>query len=736
MAIALAIGPVTILAPPADAAPIAVVAVAAPGVEGLRYESHSIFTLDLAAHAVHVQVSISITNTQPSYTSGGFIHQFYFPKIGVPVLSEAANFNATRDGAPLTVTPEDTSSAQFKIAAIALKPALFYPQSQNLEFDYDLPGQAPRSASLTRVNDAFSSFIAFGFGDPGITTVQINVPSSLTTEIVGEDMKSETHGDVTTYTADNLTDPETWTASVDARNDAQLVQKQETVDGRKIVIKGWPDDSAWVDFVDGQLKNGLPALEKLIGQPWPDASKDLTVTETAAPYLYGYSCWYIPLKNSIEIGDALDALVVLHEISHTWFNTDMFVDRWISEGFANEFAARALEKIGQPLQSPDPVTPDSAGAIKLNDWSKPRLQDSSTTDEEKFGYAASWTILRALSTEIGMDKLKLVIDAASHKLIAYSGHPAPEQSVNSTDWKRLLDLFEEVGGSKGASDLFKQYVVGEGDAALFAQRTDARAAYRKFVDGSGGWSAPLAVRSAMGEWEFARAASLITDAQTALHLRDQIADTLRPLGRGAPPSLQQHYESQGGSDLQPVIDEANRDLDAAHHIVDANHAVHASHGVIGTFGLLFAGAADKVHKAENALEKGDAAAAISLADSARRQANDATKTGVIRLVVLLLVIASAYALWTWGRPFARRKLEARAQAKREAAQRAEAQRLEESAPWAPPPPPYFPMGPPPSGESTPPWATPPPPPPPLVEPPPPLFPAPPVPPPPSDDDES
>jgi hypothetical protein len=202
----------------------------------------------------------------------------------------------------------------------------------------------------------------------------------------------------------------------------------------------------------------------------------------------------------------------------------------------------------------------------------------------------------------------------------------------------------------------------------------------------------LAIRSAMGQWEFSRAASLTSDAEQVLHTRDQIADTLRPLGRSVPATLQQHYESQGGSDLQPVIDEANRDLEAAHHIVDANSAVHAGHGPLGSFGLLFAGANDKVKHAERALENGDAAGAIKLADSARLQAKDATKAGVIRLVVLLLVIAAAYAMWTWGRPFAHRKIEARAEKKRaETVQAAVAAAWPE---WAPPPPPYPPPAPP------------------------------------------
>ena len=674
--------------------PVVSIAVNAPSAtDGLRYESHSVFTLDLAAKAVHVRVAISVTNQKPSYTSGGFINQFYFPRIAIPVLSEASNFVATRDtGASLNVTSEGTDSPQVSVALVDLKPALYYPQSQNIEFDYDLPGQPPRAPGITRINDAFSSFVAFGHGDAGLTTVEINVPSSLTTEIVGVDMKRQVNGVVTTYTADALDNPDTWTAAVDAHDDAHLVLKDESVDGEHITIKGWPDDPQWVDFVDGQLKNGLPAMEKLIGQPWPSSAKDLTVTETAAPYLYGYAGWYNPLKNSIDIGDALDAIVVLHEISHTWFNRDLFTERWINEAFANEFAARALEKIGQPLQSAEAVTPDSPAAFKLDDWGTPKLQDSSTTEQEHFGYNASWQLLRAISTEIGMDKLTKVVNAAAHQQLAYQTATSNDTATKTVDSRALLDLLEEQGGSKQAVALFTQYVLTPAESASLPLRDDARAAYHRFLDGSGGWGAPLRIRAELGSWDFSQTDLLIPEAQRILKTRDEIADTLRPLGLSVPAALQKDYESAAELDLHTVADEANHDLDAAHHLVDANAAVHGSHGIIGTFGLLFSGNNDTFHKAESAFSSGDATKAINLADRARSQAKDATKAGMIRLVVILLVIATAYALWTWGRPFARRTLEARAEKTR-------AQLPPPPAPaswpdWMPPPPPYYPPSPP------------------------------------------
>ena len=188
---------------------------------------------------------------------------------------------------------------------------------------------------------------------------------------------------------------------------------------------------------------------------------------------------------------------MLHEISHTWFNKNMFTDRWVSEGFADEFASRALEKSGEALQAPDVVAPDSPGAFKLNDWNKPKLQDSSTSEQELFGYNASWTVVRTISTEIGMDKLAKVVAEAAQQRLAYQGPTSADKTVATTGSHELLDLLEEAGGSTKATDLFVQFVLTPAEAASIAARNDARIAYHQFVDGSGGW-VPLAIRTSMG----------------------------------------------------------------------------------------------------------------------------------------------------------------------------------------------------------------------------------------------
>ena len=469
-ALAIAVAMSVVGATPASPAPAQVE-------EGLRYEAHVVYDLDVAARAVHVALDVTVTNETPDVVSGGVISERYYPVAVVAVLAEATNFVAIKDdGRELGVEIEPTDSELYSFVLVDLAPDLFYPNSQTFRLTYDLPSQAPRSPGLTRINEAFATFTAFVLGDPGITSVQIQMPPGYEVELVGSEMVESEYGGKVIYTADPIADPDAWQVSVAARDDSKLVGHSVEVLDHEVEIQAWPDDQPWADFVDAQLADGLPVLQDLIGQPWPEAADDLTVIETVSPYLYGYAGWYRPDDDVIEIGDELDAIVVLHELSHMWFNSDLFADRWVNEGFAEEFSSRTLEARGEVLPAPEAIDPAAPGAKKLNTWSDPVLRNSLSDEEEAYGYNASWSVMRAVSAEIGVEKMSEVIAVASEERIPYTGDPAPEQFAGPFTWKALLDLMEDVGGSTQAAGLFAAHVVEADDAAVFEERAAARAA--------------------------------------------------------------------------------------------------------------------------------------------------------------------------------------------------------------------------------------------------------------------
>ena len=70
--------------------------------------------------------------------------------------------------------------------------------------------------------------------------------------------------------------------------------------------------------------------------------------------------------------------------------------------------------------------------------------------------------------------------------MAYRGPGDPEELARTFDWKELLDLFEEVGGSAEAAALFQRHVVSEAESADFDARDGRPRALRRAARGGRG----------------------------------------------------------------------------------------------------------------------------------------------------------------------------------------------------------------------------------------------------------
>ena len=94
---------------------------------------------------------------------------------------------------------------------------------------------------------------------------------------------------------------------------------------------------------------------------------DIEVAEVHTPLLEGYAGVFYTSEDRIEISEDLDELTIIHEASHAWFNSDLFVGRWINEGFADEYASRVLDEVSRrrtPARTRS--SPTSDGAVDLN----------------------------------------------------------------------------------------------------------------------------------------------------------------------------------------------------------------------------------------------------------------------------------------------------------------------------------------------------------------------------------
>lgn len=641
-ATALLISTAPVPAAPAAPAtrPVAMAQRAVAGGDGLRVESTTTYTLDVAATTVRVRYEVTLTNQSPDVVSGGFIRQRFFPEYGIGVLAEATNIVAAKaDGTPLAVRTEATESPRFTLAIADLVPNLFHPNSQTLTITYDLPRLPPRSEGLTRINEAFATFPVYGVGDPGLTTVEVRIPDHMEVELIGSEMaKSEAEG-TTVYRAEAIAAPEDFFVDVVARDDERLVRRAVDVADTEVVVLGWPDDPEWADFVASTVGDGVPVLADLVGIEWP-GEDGLEVVETVAPYLYGYAGWFQPYANLIEVGDELDAQVILHELAHLWFNDALFAGRWINEALAEEFSTQALAELGEDPGAPLPVDPAGPGALRLNEWGEVDLQEGDTEAQEVYGYNTSWAVLRRVVDEVGLEPVAEAVQLADAHLLPYRADTVDTTLLRTPDWRTLLDLLEEVAGATTAEAVFRELVVTPAQAEQLDERAAARADYGALLEAGGGWAPPAELRGAMSDWRFDDATAMVPEVEALLEVRDDIASTLDDIGTDLPATLQESFE--GARDLDELADLMGEAATASDQLRQASLDRDGATGPLAAVGLLFSSIDDDLDAARADLDDGDYEAAADRASAAQEAVDGATAAGAVRLAAVALLLLAGW----------------------------------------------------------------------------------------------
>jgi hypothetical protein len=598
----------------------------------LSLVSSSSYALDPEAAVVRVTVDVTATNNKPNLVqetaTGTRTTRYFYDAAVLVVHAEASSIKARagRSALSVKVTPKEG----YTIAEVRFRQDLYFQQSTKFTLTYDLAGGAPRSDSDIRVGSAFATFYAWAFGDRG--DVRIVVPAGFEVETSGSTVAESVVDGVTTLTASGIGNVTDWYAVVVAdRHDSLTRERLDLPGGEHLVIRAWPEDTEWQDRVTELLRIGLPVLVEKIGLQWP-VEGEIEVAEVHTPLLEGYAGVFYTNKDLIEISEDLDELTIIHEASHAWFNSGLFVGRWINEGLADEYAARVLDEVSVGGLRPRALNPTSEGAVRLNEWSHPgRIADEETDARETFGYEASWTIIRQLAGEIGEEQMRAVFTAADARRTAYVGVGEPEAVTIQNDWRRFLDLLEETGGSKSAEDVFRRWVVTPEQEAVLDDRKAAREAYEALIAAGDGWLPGYAVRDPLGRWQFSRATEEIRAAGEILDVRDEIEAIAADLGVTPPTSLEAAYEG-ADADLEGVRALADGQLAVAETVRDTATAVTAERDVFTSLGLIgenpeaaLDGAAGAFAAGDTDRAAGEAAAIRSLLDGA----DDAGRTRVL-----------------------------------------------------------------------------------------------------------
>ncbi len=630
--------------------PAALRPAAALAADDISIATASRYTVVPKTERVRVVVDITAANEKPDRVTAGSVTRYFYDGVNLAIQPEARTVRATQGGRPLEV--EMAMRNGYRLVTILFRENLYYGETARIRLTFDLPGGKPRSESDIRVGSAFATFTAWAFGDRG--SVRVEVPRAFRVEIAGADMeRQEDSKGLQVWTATTVR-PLDWYALITATNDEALTRDRLALaGGDEVVIRGWPEDKRWRSRVRELLRDGVPALVDRIGLAWP-VDGSLVISEVHTPLLEGYAGFYDPETDEITISEDLDDLTIIHEASHAWFNKSLFTERWITEGLADEYAARVLQALDRGYPDPPASSPTERAAFPLSDWSPPAaIRDDESQDRESYGYAASWALMRSIVRLVGEDAMRAAFGAAVAGTTAYPGEAPPERSRLPNDWRRFLDLVQrETGLADEAeiADLVAEVALDEADRNVLPARASARRALAELVDAGGGWAAPVVVRLAMDNWQFDAATELMSRASDVLAVRDEITGLAGVEGLEPPAKPEEDYqEAASVAELTVVKEDADRSLAVLERVAGASDVVEAPRDWFTEVGLDGAEPATDVAAARTAWERADLAAAEDAAAAAVeliREAPEAGRTRVLTVgagAVLALLILAAMA---------------------------------------------------------------------------------------------
>jgi hypothetical protein len=607
----------------------------------LRLGADATYRVDPGDRLVRVRIDFDATNLRPNSVRrtslGTTTTRYYFDRIVFAVAREARSVAATSGGRDLATTIR--ARPRYREVTVRF-PNLFYRASRSIRVEFTLPGGKPRSTSDIRVGSAFTTFTAWAWGDDGRSTVRILLPTGFDDAGYGEAIVQRTRSDHVELSTGTIRRPDEWYRVVVAERPTALTDLRIEPGGRPVVVRAWPEDTVWRDRVADMLEEGLPALEELVGLPWP-VTGDMSISEVHAPLLHGYAGFYDASTDDIAMSEDLDDHTILHEASHAWFNGDLIRDRWIDEGLAEYYADRVRQKLGLSNEfAPAAVEPSDAGAFPLNDWPDPSRIDSAEADlQERFGYGAAYTVILRIAEDIGDERMQRVLAAADAGENPYAGDGGAEKTGASPDWRRFLDLVEEIGDTDTADDLFSRWVVPPAERGTLRTREEARDAYAA-LDASGAeWAVPRGIRAYMSLWRFSEATALIDAAEPVVALRDDLAAATADLELAAPSDLEPSFESAlVGAELEDVKATIEDRIETAAAIADARDALAAERTPLAALGLAGETPDAGYTAARNAFESGDVAAAATAAAATMSLLAGAESIGTTRALVIGAVV--------------------------------------------------------------------------------------------------
>ncbi|HET7181318.1 MAG TPA: hypothetical protein VFI15_03710 [Candidatus Limnocylindrales bacterium] len=610
------------------------------GSNGFTEKATTTYVVNPEQQRLDVTIDLTFKNTKkPTATV-----LYYFNSDYLWLEKDATNIRATGNISSIRVTREKTSGhyAEYRFH---WEPVVYYGKTRTLHITYQIPSGAPRSSSWFRISPAYLDFCVISTGlDGGSTTIKVPIAYTMSVdEQEGATFGERNDGVTRTYTTGALENATQFWGCLSGEQDGKYTTtKTSAPSGREIDIEAWPDDPTWATEIGTQLDPVLTDLEALVGAGLPGHGP-IAIREVGVGSLGQYAGFFDPETGVARIGEDLEAKgLITHELSHAWFNGDLFQAHWLSEGYA-EWARTSIN--GDTC--PAPTSYPGKGSPNLEQW---QFAGPRATEQElevvDYQYAASCALIRQVAARIGEDGMRAVLGALlDHRLAYRDGAEVLTTSFAAASWQTWLDAVDEVGlaaddapgDAATVADLLAPYgITGSSRTALTA-RADARNAYHTLQSLLGEWQMPPVVLQAMGGWHFEVATSAMAGATKVFEESAAISSVLRGADGSAGRARTELESATSQRFIDSALALADDRLAAAHEVADAQDALAAPRDLVAQVGLLGTSLQPTLDAAIQAITDDDAAAARSGAQSIQAALSGASQQGLVRLAVAIAV---------------------------------------------------------------------------------------------------
>lgn len=592
---------------------------------------------------IGVAWDVTLVNNDPATVNTGSGQIFFYDALAMPLLRGAASVTATDSaGETLDVTLDDPGQGVAVRAVVDFAQALFYQETYSFRLTYTIADGARSEGVVVTPSYAFLPVVAAG----DTATVVVNTPAGDPWQVSLEAQACEQSGNSFTcsgseagYLAAIVEVSQPGAVSSTSFN-VQLDQALLAV-----TLTYFQGEESSAQHQQEVITAGLPIIEDVYGFSFSGPAV-LNVTHGGRQSVLGYeglaSCTPA-LACEVVIAPIADDYTVLHELSHLW--SDIYNERWLSEGFAELVSRAAASQMPELVPGPAPERPSAQAELQLDEWGA--AESLIGADDEQLarvtaGYDYSLRFMEELRDKVGDATLQ-----ATNRAIAAGGTPA--------DSRRYFDALEEESGADLGAE-FLLWVFPDGYDEVLADRREAKMRLGELRGRLTDQSLPLDITASIEEsirgWSFGIALRDLDEAEANLDtyagLRgelDRLQSQAQSAGLVLPGTLAEDLDAFKFEDVRLSMSEAE---DAVSAYASAEEAVDGPRSAWERFGLLGSDPDGELDDARASFESGDFGRSREHSEDAQDLIDSASSVAFRRLLMVagffgLLVLALAIA---------------------------------------------------------------------------------------------